>query len=64
MELETKLARLMTFHRQRVFNDHEGEAHMRALRRLKRTQTFKAMVERNRAEQEHRASERLLRLWA
>ena len=39
-----KLQRLLRFHRQNVFGE-SGEAHGRAIDRLKRSKTFKAMCE-------------------
>lgn len=57
MDLTEKLQRLMRMHRQRVF-DANGAGHTRALHRLKRTKTFLAMAERNRAAERVRQGER------
>jgi hypothetical protein len=46
-ELIPKLERLIRFHRQRVF-DAAGDAHTRALYRLKRTRTFARLARNNR----------------
>jgi len=47
-----------------VFDDITGELHERALKRLKRTRTFKDMCERRQDAARHRSSERLLRAYA
>lgn len=57
MDLTEKLERLMRMHRQRVF-DANGAGHTRALHRLKRTKTFRSMVERNQAAERVRQGER------
>lgn len=64
--MTTKLRRLLTYHRRHVFDDDHARAdrHYRALCRLRRTRTFIEMCERNRQAEAHRASERLLRLYA
>lgn len=63
--LEAKLTRLRRYHRQNVFNDGaDGDRHARALRRLGKTQTMRNLLKANRDAEEHRASEKLLRLWA
>jgi hypothetical protein len=58
-----KLARLLAYHRRNVFNEHNGDAHHRALLRLKRTETFKAYCNANRDAAAHRKSERLLSMY-
>ena len=61
----TKLERLLRFHRQHVFAcDVSGDRHHRALLRLKKTETFKAMCQHNREMAIYRASEKLLRTYA
>lgn len=60
-----KLQALLRFHRQHVFDDGAaGERHHRALLRLKSSATFADMAKQNRAAESHRASERLLRMYA
>jgi hypothetical protein len=59
--LTEKLERALRYHRQRVF-DANGEAHERALRRLKRTRTFAALAQSNRAQQSIRMGQRLDRM--
>ena len=59
-----KLQRLLRFHRQNVFNETNGDAHGRALHRLKRSATFKAYCAANEADSRYRASERLLSAYA
>jgi hypothetical protein len=49
--MQTKLERLLRYHRQRVFDEKTGDAHGRALGRLKKTKTFRAMCEANRERQ-------------
>lgn len=64
-ETEQKLARLVRFHRQHVFDDGAaGERHHRALVRLKATPTARAIYAENRTAERFRASERLLRAYA
>jgi hypothetical protein len=46
--MQTKLERLLRYHRQRVFDEKTGDAHARAIGRLKKTKTFRAMCEANR----------------
>ena len=58
MELQAKLERLLRYHRQRVF-DSNGDAHHRALLRLKKTKTFAAMTALNREAASIRLGERL-----
>jgi len=53
-----KVQRLLRYHRQNVFDERTGDAHHRAIIRLKRTRTFKRMCQDNRDRQE-RARERL-----
>ena len=56
----SKLNRLLVFHRQNVFNDGPaGDRHERALKRLKKTETFRQYCDQNR-----NASDRMLFLWA
>jgi len=62
--MQAKLEKLLRYHRQRVFDDITGDLHERALKRLKRTRTFKYMCERRQDEARHRSSERLLRAYA
>lgn len=62
--LTDKLTRLLRFHRQNVFNEHNGDAHHRALLRLKRTQTYQAMCQANRDAADYRKSMRLLSTYA
>lgn len=60
-----KLEKLLRYHRQNVFVDGaEGERHARALRRLKATPTARAIFAARANDSRHRASERLLRLYA
>lgn len=61
-----KLELLLRFHRQNVFDDDAAKAdrHHRALLRLKRTQTFRAMCAQTEARAYKRASDRLLSLYA
>lgn len=49
--MQKKLERLLRYHRQRVFDEVTGDAHGRALDRLKKTKTFRAMCEGNRERQ-------------
>ena len=57
-----KIDRLLRFHRQRVFGAN-GDAHARAIARIKRTRIYSAVDAARRAAASHRASERLLRLY-
>lgn len=59
-----KLQSLLRFHRQNVFNEHNGEAHYRALIRLKRTKTYRDMCEANRQAADYRRSMRFLSMYA
>jgi hypothetical protein len=61
MSLTTKMERLLRHHRQRVF-DADGDLHHRALRRLKRTRTFRAMCADNEARASIRQGERYARM--
>ena len=63
--MENKLEKLLRYHRQNVFNDGaSGNRHERALKRLKKTKTYIAMCERNREDDNHRRSMRLLQSYA
>ena len=62
--LTDKLSHLLRFHRRNVFNEHNGDAHHRALLRLKRTQTYHAMCQASRDETDYRKSMRLLSAYA
>lgn len=64
--MENKLERLLWYHRANVFDDNEAVAdrHVRALRRLKRTATYRAMVKRRADDDAYRASERFLSMYA
>lgn len=64
MTKQAKLTALLRFHRRNVFNEHNGDAHHRALLRLKRTQTYCAMCAANREAANDRKSARLLRAYA
>lgn len=66
MERNAKLERLLRMHRQNVFHDDaaRGARHERALHRLKRTATFRAMCSARADHAAYVASERLLRLYA
>ena len=59
-----KLNRLIRYHRQNVFNETQGDAHFRALMRLKKSKTFAAYCQQNRDADLHRKSERLLSAYA
>ena len=64
-DLEEKLTRLRRYHRQNVFNDGaNGDRHARALRRLGRTKTMQDLLRKVREAEDHRQSERLLRMYA
>lgn len=60
--MELKLQRLLRYHRQHVFDERTGDAHGRAIDRLKRTRTFKAMCDANRERANIRRGEYLTRL--
>lgn len=64
--MQTKLERLLRYHRQNVFHDDDATAdrHSRALRRLQASATFKAMCEADRQARALRFSDRLLSLYA
>ncbi len=66
MQIESKLDWLLRYHRQNIFDNCEAaaERHARALRRLKATATFKAACETRANADNHRSSERLLRMYA
>lgn len=50
MDKITKLEKLLRYHRQHVFDDN-GDLHGKAIDRLKRTRTFKAMANHNQENQ-------------
>jgi len=60
-EMEKKLQKLLRRHRAHVFDVGSGDRHSRAVERLKRTKTFKAMCRRREDEARARAGERLTR---
>jgi hypothetical protein len=62
--MHAKLESLLRFHRQNVFNEHNGDAHHRALLRLKRTKAYRDMCEANRQAAEHGKSMRMLSMYA
>lgn len=66
MDLESKMSRLLRYHRQNVWDDDVAKAdrHTRALHRLKMSMTFRAMAYRNESEAAQRRSDALLRLYA
>lgn len=57
--LVPKLQRALRRHRHHVFDPRIGDAHMRALRRLKRTATFRCLCQDNADAAQVRAGERL-----
>jgi hypothetical protein len=57
--LTHKLERLMRRHRQHAFDDRSGEAHTRALYRLKRTQTWATLMRSNEDAERQRQNARL-----
>lgn len=61
-QLTRKLDKLLRQHRQRVFDDRTGDAHHRAIARLKRTMTFKALSWVRHYEAMLRAGKRLTRM--
>jgi hypothetical protein len=61
-KLTDKLQRLIARHRRHVFDEKTGDAHTRAILRLKRTHTFKAMCQANRDAESVRIGERLARM--
>jgi hypothetical protein len=62
--MQTKLEKLLRYHRQHVFDDKTGDLHARAIVRLKRTRTFKDMCQRNDDAARQRTSERWLSMYA
>ena len=56
-----KLQRLLRIHREHAFDPSTGDAHCRAIVRLKRTQTWQAMMARNEGEARVRDHDRLAR---
>jgi hypothetical protein len=60
--MEDKLNRLLRKHRQHVFDEKTGDAHARAIKRLKKTQTFRLMAASNEVLAAIRAGKRLTRL--
>ena len=60
--MEEKLRRLLRYHRRHVFDEVTGDAHGRALDRLKRTKTYKAMCDANRDRASIRIGESLTRM--
>lgn len=60
--MQKKLERLLRYHRQRVFDEQTGDAHGRAIARLKRTQTYKALCAANRDRARIRHEESLTRM--
>jgi hypothetical protein len=59
-----KLTALLAFHRRNVFNERNGDAHGRALMRLKRTRTYLDMCQANRDAAIYRQSQKLLSMYA
>lgn len=57
-----KLERALRHHRQRAFDPRSGDAHARALQRLKRTATFRCLCRDNDDRAHLRAGERLARM--
>ena len=64
LHYEQKLVRLLRYHRQRVFDPQQGDRHHRAILRLKRTVTARAVFARTAADAARRYSERLLSTYA
>jgi hypothetical protein len=62
--MQAKLEKLLRYHRQHVFDDKTGDAHERAIVRLKRTRTFKDMCQRNDDAARQRVSDRWLSMYA
>lgn len=62
MNRTDKLQILLRYHRQNVFNEKTGEAHGRAIDRLKKTKTFLAMCQDNRDRASIRHGEALTRM--
>jgi hypothetical protein len=61
-----RLQALIRHHRQHCFDEpaHVGEAHSRAIARLKQTKTFRELAKANRDSQDERRSARLLQTFA
>ena len=59
---EQKLEKLLRFHRQNVFDEETGDAHARAIRRLKRTITARTMANDRRERESIRKGEMLARM--
>lgn len=57
-----KLEKLLRYHRARVFDAKTGDAHGRAIDRLKRSQTFAALCQYNRDLESIHAGESLTRM--
>lgn len=62
--LALKLERLLRFHRQRVFDERTGDLHASAVRRLKRTATFRRVNETRQSALEHRRGQTMLNTYA
>ncbi len=62
MSKEDKLERLLRYHRQRVFGP-SGDAHSRAIGRLKKTVTFREMTKKRADDADYRRSQKILHLW-
>lgn len=62
--MQKKLEKLLRYHRQHIFDEKTGDAHTRALVRLKKTKTFQNMCRANADAACQRASDRLLSLYA
>jgi hypothetical protein len=62
-DMESKLARLLRFHRQNAFNESNGDAHCRAIARLKSTPTARRIYAKRAELAAHRAGQRLLATW-
>lgn len=60
--MQKKLERLLRYHRQRVFDEQTGDAHGRAIARLKRTQTFRKMCRDNQERAAIRRGEQFTRM--
>jgi len=61
MDNTEKISKLLRYHRKHVF-DKNGELHSRAIRRLKKTNPFIKMCEKNRANAIQRLNEKLDRM--
>lgn len=62
MAMQTKLERLLRYHRANVLDETSGDKHHKALLRLKRTATFKAMCDNRRELSSIRHGEALARM--